>query len=121
MPKDPPAPDRGRPCKGGRPADAYLCLSPGKRVAMAHHRVTDWRRDGSGNRWRVWKGRMLFLFPSGDGRWRWSVSDARRTTLSEENFATEGEAEAALREALHEGPGEGPSGAEGHSGEVALW
>ena len=82
---------------------------------MADQRSTDWRRDGSGNSWRVWRGRMLILFLAHDGRWHWSVSDARRTALSEESFATEREAEAGLRE----GPG-GPSGAEGRSGEVAL-
>jgi hypothetical protein len=64
---------------------------------------------------------MLILHLSGEGRWHWCVSDARRTRLSEGNFATEGEAEAALRSALREGPGERPSGAEGRSGEVAAW
>ena len=70
---------------------------------MADQRITDWRRDGSGNFWRVWKGRVLFLFLANGGRWHRSASDARRTAPSEENFATEGEAEAALREALRAG------------------
>jgi hypothetical protein len=86
---------------------------------MAEQRSTEWRRDGSGNFWRVWRGRMLFLFLRND-RWHWSVADSRQTRLSEESFATRGEAEAALRDALAGGPGEEPSGAEGRSGELAL-
>jgi hypothetical protein len=72
---------------------------------MADGWTTEWRRDGSGGRWRVWKGRMAFLFLAGDGRWHWSIADSRHVRLSEENFATEGEARAALGEALGEGPG----------------
>jgi hypothetical protein len=74
---------------------------------MADGWTTDWRRDGSGNTWRVWRGRMLFLFLGSDGRWRWSVADSRHVRISDESFPTEGEAEAALGEALDEAGGWG--------------